>query len=394
LNSLFFFLFLFLFLFLSLSLALSLSRFLELSGDGHDEAALRVRSAAPHVLIDMQGFTLGGRPEISARKVAPIQVNYLIFPGTSGAGFNHYIVGDQWVTPPEHQSHFVEKLAMMPNSYQINYYDRHLEKGGEVQKDEVMAVEGVGQRKGYRGFGYDVRGSDEWKALRTDSGLSADPSVFVFANFNKQDKLEPTIYSSWMQALSRTPGSVLWLLEPSHKFKGSGVVEHLREEAAARGIARERIVFAKRVSKAEHLKRVAAADLFLDSFMYGAHSTATDALRGGLPVLTVGGGSFARRVGISLVENLGEGLEDILLLATGKELVDVSVWLAGTVEGGERLRDVGERLRRTWSGKLFDTELYTRDFERLSMGMWEIKQSCREAQSCSEDNEYMHLVLT
>jgi len=327
-------------------------RFLELGGEGHDRAAEIVRAAEPHVLIDMQGFTLGGRPEITARRIAPIQVNYLIFPGTSGASFIDYVVGDKWVSPPEHEGHFVEKVALLPNSYQINYYERH----------------GVGS-----GF---ERGSDAWKEGRRAAGLKED--AFVFANFNKQDKLEPEIWEVWMQVLARVENSVLWLLEPSHRYKGSGVVDNLRREAAARGVARDRIVFAKRVDKGLHLARVGVADLFLDSFMYGAHSTATDALRGGLPMLTVGGDSFARRVGVSLVENLeGEGLKEMLLLSSMKELADVAVWLAGGGEGGQVMAWIRERLREEVTGgggALFDTERYTKDFEQMAKVMWEVRE--------------------
>jgi predicted O-linked N-acetylglucosamine transferase (SPINDLY family) len=349
-------------------------RFIELSGVGHDSAAAKIRQEEPHVLIDMQGFTLGGRPEITARKIAPIQVNYLIFPGTSGASFMNYVVGDKWVTPPEHESHYTEKLALLPKSYQINYYDRHLPHDSE-------------------GLFAGVRGDEEWQRLREQEGLPADKNVFVFANFNKQDKLEPEIFSVWMQILARTPNSVLWLLEPSHKYVGSGVVENLRLEAEARGVSRDRIVFASRVSKALHLRRVAAADLFLDSFMYGAHSTATDALRGGLPVLTVGGSSFARRVGVSLMENLGFGLSEHLLLSTMREFENIAVHMAASEEGRRELEEIRVTLRATWTGPLFDTEGYTRDFERMSASMWEVRQSCLEDAGCEESGQFMHVML-
>ncbi|GMH99028.1 hypothetical protein TrVE_jg9158 [Triparma verrucosa] len=312
-------------------------RFVELSHLGHDDSARLIKWHAPNILIDMQGFTLGGRPEITARRVAPIQVNYLIFPGTSGAEFMDYIIGDQWVTPPEHADHYTEKLALMPHSYQINYYDRHNPKPPPAPQ------------------------SDEWNRIRETHNLPLD--AFVFANFNKQDKLEPQIYSTWLNIMRRTPNSVLWLLEPSHKYADSGIVENLRLEAASRGISPSRILFANRVSKSEHLGRLGVADLFLDSFYYGAHSTATDALRGGLPVLTYAGNSFARRVGVSLIKNLSFGLDSFLLTSTAKELEDTAVSLAAGSR--ESLEIVRRSLKMTWGGKLFDTQLYTRDFERL-----------------------------
>jgi predicted O-linked N-acetylglucosamine transferase (SPINDLY family) len=178
-------------------------------------------------------------------------------------------------------------------------------------------------------------------------------------------------------------------------------------------------VFAKRVSKAEHLRRVSAADLFLDTFLYGAHSTATDALRGGLPVITVGGGSFARRVGISLTETLGEGMADYLLYerarararavaavadpplstppprySTAKEFEDAAALLGGG-EGSEVLAKIRKGLAKTWEGKLFDTAEYTRNFERMGAAMYEIKSLCvglgRDV--CGEDLDYMQLVV-
>ncbi len=337
--------------------------FIELSPLGHDEAASRARSRSPHILIDMQGFTLGGRPEITARRVAPIQVNYLIFPGTSGASFMDYIVGDRHVTPPEHQEYYTEKLALMPDSYQINYYDRHVSPGwSPVDRD-----------------------SPEWRAGRAAEGL--DAGSFVFANFNKQDKIEPEIYSVWMSILQRVPGSTLWLLEPSHRYRGSGIISNLRAEAEARGVRGDRVVFAGRVPKGEHLQRVALADLFLDSFLYGAHSTATDALRGGLPVMTVGGGEFPRRVGISLLETLGGMTGRYLLASTTKEFVENSVLLSTTDAGAKTLAMIrGELNGRS---KLFDTTLYTRNFEKLCMAMWDAGVALYEE---DEDDTTMHII--
>ena len=347
--------------------------FVELSHLGHDDAAAVVGGRRPDILIDMQGFTLGGRPEISARNVAPIQVNFLIFPGTSGASFVHYLVGDKFVTPPEHSRFYTEKLALMPNSYQINYYARHVDDAAKLEKE---------------------RGSEEWVALRKKENLPASEEAFVFANFNKQDKLEPYIWGVWMDILSRAPNSVLWLLEPSHRYMGSGVVENLQMEAEARGVRKERLIFAKRVGKREHLIRLGIADLFLDSFFYGAHSTATDSLMGGLPVLSVGGGSFARRVGISLLKNLGESLDELLLVNSAKEFADAAVSLATAVAGKSVLQTIKKKLGYCREGALFDTETYTKDFERLNQAMYEVKNSCDGKADRSDCQEFMHVILS
>lgn len=235
----------------------------------------------------------------------------------------------------------------MPHSYQINYYDRHNPRSPPSPK------------------------SAEWNRIREAHNLPLD--AFVFANFNKQDKLEPHIYKIWLNVLRRTPNSVLWLLEPSHKYIESGIVENLRLEAASRGISPSRILFANRVPKSEHISRMGVADLFLDSFFYGAHSTATDALRGGLPVLTYAGNSFARRVGVSLIKNLSFGLDSFLLTSSAKEFEDTAASLAAS--GGDREGSLGvirRSLKMTWGGKLFDTQLYTKDFERLMKAMWSV----------------------
>jgi len=159
-------------------------RFFELSHLGHDSGADLIKSDVPDVLIDMQGFTLGGRPELTARMLAPIQVNYLIFPGTSGATFMHYLVGDRFVTPPEHANFYSEKLSLMPESYQINFYKRH-----------------VGESENYSWT------KEERRRARVDHGLCED--CFVFANFNKQDKIEPAIFNTWCDVIKSVPGSIL-----------------------------------------------------------------------------------------------------------------------------------------------------------------------------------------
>ncbi len=152
---------------------------------------------------------------------------------------------------------------------------------------------------------------------------ASSPPTFVFANFNKHDKLEPLAFGLWCNILRRVPGSVLWLLHA----KLDGVEERLRGEAAARGVHPSRLVFLPRVPKAQHLARHSAADLFLDTFFYGAHSTATDALRGGLPVLSCPGGAFARRVGSSLLGTAG-GLQPLLLSPDLRDFEAIAVRLA------------------------------------------------------------------
>lgn len=207
--------------------------------------------------------------------------------------------------------------------------------------------------------------------LRLLHNLPPSPAV-VLANFNKADKLEPSIFRVWMGLLRRLPdSSVLWLLQPSNPAAAALIAENLRREAAAVGVSGDRLRFAPRAPKAEHLRRQKAADLFLDTFYYGAHSTATDALRGGLPVLTTPGDAFARRVGASLLYNVGLG--EALVMSSFREFEDTGVWLCGSTEGREVLRG----MRRWLLGQgqrshLFDTGGCTRDLERGYEALWEM----------------------
>jgi len=206
----------------------------------------------------------------------------------------------------------------------------------------------------------------------------------VFCNFNKQDKLEPDVFLLWMSVLQRVPKSVLWLLQPSKGPASNLTVENLRKEAEAHGIPGERLVFAGRVEKPHHLARHAAADLFLDTLYYGAHSTASDAVRGGLPVLTLPGDAFPRRVGLSLLNNLASTTFSSGLIVTSmKDYEDVAVYLALPGHGSEILAGITEELRYiVWpvdSGTqqpplppLFNTKNLALDMERAFKVMWEV----------------------
>lgn len=194
--------------------------------------------------------------------------------------------------PPEHANYYTEKIVMLPKSYQANHYREHsylktmsnnlkYNNKKENKRNDFMNINDTANQFRHQGWPF-VRGSKEWKLLRISAGLEPSPSLFVFANFNKQDKLDPGLFSVWMQILISVPNSILWLLEPFEKNenedKSLTIIYDLRIAASASGVNPTRIVFAPRVSKEKHIRRMAAADLFLDSFTYGAHSTATDAL--------------------------------------------------------------------------------------------------------------------
>ena len=279
----------------------------------HQQAHDSIAGDEVDVLLDMQVHTLGNRMMIPALQPAAVQVNYLVYPGTSGTSFLHSIVADRVVLPAEHGKHYTESVLLLPPSYQISYYDIHntqklqdiLETFSMTSSSSSSSSSSIGSQ----------RAQVQLKAqLRAENNLPLHASI-VYCNFNKIDKLDMATLSVWTNVLRAVPGSVLWLLDAGIKGEGREVKNQnelvrarIRDACVASGVASWRIIYAPRVSKALHLTRQLAADLFLDSFVYGAHSTATDALRGGLPVLTVAGGSFPSRVVMSLYESLSASL--------------------------------------------------------------------------------------
>ena len=304
---------------------------------GHVDAVVASRDFGAQIVVDLQGHTLGTRMELCMARVAPVQLAYLIYPGTSGASCLDGAVVDPVVVPPEAARVYTEKLVYLPGTYQVNDYERH------------AAVAAYAAAPG----------------ARAAHGLPPRPFV-VFCNFNKVDKLDPASFGLWMHVLRRAPGSVLWLLRPKGR-QFDHVAAHLEAEAAARGVHPARLVWADRVPKAEHLRRHAAADLLLDTLVYGAHSTATDALRGGLPLLTVRGEQFPQRVGASLLRAVGAD-QELLAVDSLRDFEDLAVSLAGT----RRLRALRARLADEGrASRLFDTRAFTRDLERAFHAVWE-----------------------
>ena len=232
---------------------------------GDDAMAAKIRDDEIDVLIDLKGFTSGARTEVLARRPAPIQVNYLGYPGTMGAPFIDYILADAVVVPPGHDGDFDEKVVRLPDCYQPN--------------DRRRPV---------------------WPEPYGRAACGLPETGFVFCSFNAPYKITPEMFDLWMRILHRVPGSVLWLLE-GH---ATGTA-NLHKEARARGIAPERVVMAPKMVTEQHLARMRLGDLFLDSFPVTAHTTASDALWVGLPVLTCPGASFVSRVAASLLHAVG-----------------------------------------------------------------------------------------
>ena len=241
-------------------LAAAVDDFVECREMSIAEQAQRIRDDGVAILVDMSGFTASSRLGVFALRPAPIQVLWLAYPSTTGADFIDYVIGDPVLTPLEHAADFSEKIAQLPVCY---------EPTDELREHPATST-------------------------RAEAGLPED--AFVYACFNQSYKITEPVFSRWCRILERVPGSVLWLLVPQAHIQAA-----LREQAIARGIAPERVIFAPFVKPTEHLARLPLADLFLDTFPYGAHTTCSDALWMGLPVLTQLGRSFSARVAASLL---------------------------------------------------------------------------------------------
>jgi predicted O-linked N-acetylglucosamine transferase (SPINDLY family) len=224
------------------------------------EQAEMVRQDGITILVDFNGFTQGSRLGLFSLRPAPVQVLWLAYPSTTGSDFMDYIVGDPTLTPLEHQADFSERIAQLPVCYEPT--DRLRERPAKLS--------------------------------RAECGLPED--AFVFACFNQSYKLTEEMFGAWCRILQRTPGSVFWLLVPQ-----ADVQARLREAAQQRGVDPARLIFAPFVSPQQHMARLPQADLFLDTFPYGAHTTCNDALWMGLPVLALKGRSFSARVAASLL---------------------------------------------------------------------------------------------
>ncbi|RLN32139.1 hypothetical protein BBJ28_00007066 [Nothophytophthora sp. Chile5] len=295
------------------------------------EAAQIIGRDSVDVLVDLMAHTKGARLGIQALRPSRIAVNYLGFPGTTGSSFTDFVLVDRRVLPPEvAASSMTEQVVYLPHSYQVNRYDAAIEACG---------LEFECQR-----------------ANRSLHGLPQD--ALVFCNFNTINKMEHESFSVWMNILKQVPGSVLWLLAPSG-YDANRVMESLREQAKAHGVLASRLIFAPRADKHEHLARVTLADLFLDSFIYNAHSTAADALWAHVPIVTFWGDTFPSRVAASLIQNAMPFPE--LVPHSVKDYERLAVYLATTPKILRRIRH--ELAVHTLTSPLFDTQGTTASVE-------------------------------
>jgi len=278
------------------------------------------------IAVDLTGFSTHSRTAIFCYRAAPVQVNYLGYPGTMSAPYMDYIIGDATVIPEEDASHYSEVVVYLPYCYQPNDNKRQISE---------------------RAFPRDTLGLPE--------------DGFVFCCFNNSYKITPQVFTVWMQLLQNVDGSVLWLMGGNQALE-----QNLCEEAARYGIDGTRLVFAERFPIEEHLARHRAADLFLDTLPYNAHTTASDALWAGLPVLTQADASFASRVAASLLR----AMELPELITNSREQYEaLALELA---LDSDRLSLIKNKLQKNrLTTPLFDTKSYTRYLEEAYIAIYE-----------------------
>jgi predicted O-linked N-acetylglucosamine transferase (SPINDLY family) len=304
----------------------SFDRFIDARFMSDDEIAHLVREMEIDIAVDLKGFTQNNRTNIFANRPAPVQVNYLGYPGTMGAGYIDYIIGDRFVIPEDQHRFYSEKVVYLPESYQANDTERKIANASPGRLESNLPQTG-----------------------------------FVFCSFNNNYKILPEMFDIWMRLLREIEGSVLWLLE------GSPVVAiNLRREAEKRGVAGDRLVFAPRMELSDHLARHRLADLFLDTQPYNAHTTASDSLWAGLPVLTCLGSTFAGRVAGSLLNAVG--LSELIV----QSLDDYEALALRLAKDPDELALVKAKLARNrLSHPLFNAGRFARHIENAYTTMWE-----------------------
>jgi predicted O-linked N-acetylglucosamine transferase (SPINDLY family) len=299
--------------------------YLQINDVSDFEAANRIRSDAIDILIDLKGYTQDSRQGINAYRPASVIVNWLGFPCTMGnQSLADYLIGDNVVTPKDDSIYFSERLALMPDCYQPN--------------TATTTARGLSSREA--------------------AGLP--DTAIVLCNFNQSYKLTKDVFLTWLDVLRTVPEAVLWMLDP-----GAVAQMNLRRELASGAIAQERLLFASRVARDEHLARIALADLALDTFPCNSHTTASDALKAGIPLVTRIGSTFPSRVAASLLTTLR--MEE-LIVSSNSEYRDLVVSIASD---RQVLAKTKERLNFALeSSPLLDIKRFAVNFERLLRRIW------------------------
>nr|WP_242482326.1 hypothetical protein [Thiocystis violacea] len=305
-------------------LAAAFDHFVDIRSMPHLAAAQRMRDDGIDILVDLKGYTKNARLEILALRPSPIQVSWLGFPGGLGAAFIDYLIADPVVIPPEHAVHYDESIAYLPGTY------------APVDDARVVAE----------------------TPARAAVGLPEDG--FVFCCFNDPYKITPDIFDRWCRVLRDTPNGILWLYA-----RTDAAQNNLRREAQARGVAPERLIFAPKLPQAEHLARLAQADLFLDTRPVNAHTTASDALWMGVPVLTCPGDTFASRVAASLVTAVG--VPELI----AADLDHYETLARELAKRGDALAAIKMQLRKARQESIFfDSQQFVGHLEDVYRRMW------------------------
>nr|XP_024378195.1 probable UDP-N-acetylglucosamine--peptide N-acetylglucosaminyltransferase SEC isoform X2 [Physcomitrium patens]PNR52544.1 hypothetical protein PHYPA_008918 [Physcomitrium patens] len=310
--------------------------FIDVSAMASDAIAELINNNKIQILVNLNGYTKGARNEIFAMRPAPIQVSYMGFPGTTGADYIDYLVTDELVSPHEYAHIYSEKIVHLPHCYFVNDYK---------QRNRDVLDPSISMK-------------------RSDYSLPEDK--FLFACFNQLYKMDPEIFSTWCRILKRVPNSALWLL----RFPAAGETR-LKAFAIAQGVRPEQFIFTDVAAKNEHIRRSALADLFLDSPLCNAHTTGTDVLWAGLPMVTLPLEKMATRVAMSLCYAAGFGEE--MVVSSMQEYEERAVMLA---TNPAILKALTANLRASrLSSPLFDTIRWVRNFERSFFKMWNLNCS-------------------
>ncbi len=307
-------------------ISLAFDKFIEVNHKTDEEIAKLSRQLDINIAIDLMGFTKWNRFGIFENKCAPIQINYLGYPGTLGSKNIDYIISDKFLIPKSNQKYYSEKIIYLPNSYQVRDFTQKISKK-KFTKEE----------------------------------LGLPKNSFVFCCFNNHYKLTPSIFSIWMNILKKVNNSVLWLVEGNIKTS-----ENLKKEANLKGINPDRIIFARKVSMEEHLSRHSAADLFIDTYPYGAHTTCSDSLWAGLPVVTLIGQTFASRVAGSILSAMDMSE---LVTHTKNEYENLILDLS---KNYKKLNEIKNKLNKNRLARpFFDTKIYTKNLEKAYKNIYE-----------------------
>ncbi len=297
-----------------------INQFRDISKVSDLEVINLVRSLKIDIAIDLSGYTGGNNRSIFANRVAPIQISYLGFPGTTALQNMDYIIADETIIPKKKIKYYSEKVIYLPNCYQANMNQREI-------SDKNLS--------------------------RDQFGLPKDS--FIYCCFNNSYKITPHIFSSWLKILNEVENSVLWILKTNDV-----AADNLKKEAKKAGVDPKRVIFAEKLTNKEHLKRISLADLFLDTFPYNAHTTASDTVRMGVPIITLIGNSFSSRVAASILKNLNM---NNLIVEKFEDYEKIAIELGTNIDKFK----VTKKLFKNAVSKsqLFDSLKFTEDLENL-----------------------------